>query len=266
VINARSVIAGVAPPNDGCGNATAIAPLPYVDTVLTTAATTDATDPTPMCPIDSPNPRGKSVWYVFDATAAGTLVADTFESDYDTILSVYSGNCGALQPVPDACSDDDPLDGAQSRVTLAVSPGSTYRLMASAFHDDGGNLTFHAVFSGADTASPTVSRTPTATRTATSGVLQTATASRAPSAVMTVTPTRSGTVVGTPLATPTRTATANLSGDANCDGRISAADLTAVITLIAAAARAPCGLDDANEDGVLDLADITTIVHVIFAR
>jgi hypothetical protein len=245
---AHAASAGGPPPHDQCDAAKAIAAAPYTDTALTTAATTDPTDPIPTCPIQSPNSRGKSVWYVFVAASNGTLVADTFDSDYDTILSAYSGDCGSLQPVPGACSDDDPLDGAQSRVSFAVSPGMTYRLMVSAFHDNGGNLVFHAAFA-APTASPTVSRTPTATVTRTG----TPTPTRAPSGTM-----------ATPQATATRTRTPGLSADANCDGQTTAADLPALVMLIAAGERAPCGRDDANGDGIVNVADIAATIRALF--
>jgi hypothetical protein len=199
--------------------------VPYTDTVITSAATTEPSDPTPMCGNGSP---GKSVWYVFTAPSRGTVTADTFDSNYDTILSVYTGSCGGLSPVADGCSDDDPFDGAQSKVSLPSSPGTTYYFMVSAFEDDGGSLMFRLRF-----------------------FLNPATA----------TPTRIG-----PSATPTPTAspTPGLLGDANCDGRVSAADIPALLQLIASGDRASCQLDDANGDGSLDSADIVSTVGAIF--
>jgi hypothetical protein len=229
LLSATRAVAGGTPANDRCEDATAITELPYSATALTSAATTDPADPTPQCSIDSPNSRGKSVWYAVTSSTAATVIADTFDSDYDTILTAYSGACDALQPIPDACSDDDPLDGAQSRVVIAVTPGTTYRLMVTAFNDDGGTLQLHVVAGATGGATPTL--TPS--------------------------------VAGTPL--PTRTPPGSFAGDANCDGRTTAADLTAVITLMGAGARAPCGRDDADGDGVLSAADLDAIVSLIFA-
>jgi hypothetical protein len=54
-------------------------------------------------------------------------------------------------------------------------------------------------------------------------------------------------------------------GDANCDERITAPDLTAVLEVIGTGVRAPCGGDDANGDGVVDEQDLTLIIAAIFA-
>jgi hypothetical protein len=224
--------AAAQPSNDACVNAVAISASHYADTVVTTAATAEMQDPAPTlfpdcivgpCADPESDCRGKSVWYVFTAPNAGTVVADTLDSDYDTVLSVYTGSCGSLQRVPDGCNDDDPLDGAQSSVSLPISAGTTYRFMISAFNNDGGNLVFRLMFSGM----PAMTPTPTA-------------------------------------ATPTPTATPGLTGDANCDGRETAADLAALVILISTDQRAPCGRDDATGDGVLNADDIVSVAGRIF--
>ena len=53
-------------------------------------------------------------------------------------------------------------------------------------------------------------------------------------------------------------------GDANCDGRISAADLTALTMNIVNGTHAPCGLDDVNRDSQVDSDDIAALVAVLF--
>lgn len=121
--------------------------LPYADSVSTSGASTEPSDPTPVTSPDCGNgSRAKSVWYRFTAPTTGTITADTFDSDYDTILSVYTGSCGTLTPVPGQCNDDDPFDGAQSKVLFQAPAGTTYYFMITAFENDGGNLTFHLRF------------------------------------------------------------------------------------------------------------------------
>lgn len=255
---------GVAPPpNDACANATAISTVPHTDTALTGAATTEPSDPTLMIMNDgipcggdsSEGGHAKSVWYVFTAPTDGIVTADTFDSDYDTILSVYTGSCGSFQPVSGDCNDDDPPcgcndddahDGAQSRISLLTSAGTTYYFMVSAFSNDGGNLVFHFTFA------------PSTVSTATPSSAATATSGRSP------TPTSTSLEL-TMTATPTPTAHPPLSGDANCDGRRTAADLSAEIMLIVAADRAPCGLDDTNHDGALSEDDIPGVIAALFA-
>ncbi len=228
---ALSIAASAQPANDACANATRISGTAYSDTEATSFATSGPQDPIPPDPSCVIGPcgdpggqcRGKSVWYVFTAPSAGTMVADTFDSNYDTILSTYTGSCGSFQLVPGGCNDDDPLDGAQSKVSLGAAAGATYYFMISAFNNDGGDLAFHFEFSS----------TPTTT----------------------VTPT---------VAAATPTATLGPFGDANCDGRITAADLTVLAILISARDRAPCRLDDINGDGVLDAHDIFGVTEAIF--
>jgi hypothetical protein len=55
-----------------------------------------------------------------------------------------------------------------------------------------------------------------------------------------------------------------LNGDATCNGRVTAADVTALHLLIADEARAMCRLDDATPNGVLDAADIAATIRAIF--
>jgi hypothetical protein len=72
------------------------------------------------------------------------MTANTFGSDYDTILSVYEGPCDGLTVLPDGCNDDDPRDGAQSQVSFQARAGTTYSFMVSAYDGDGGTLVFGA--------------------------------------------------------------------------------------------------------------------------
>jgi hypothetical protein len=50
----------------------------------------------------------------------------------------------------------------------------------------------------------------------------------------------------------------------NCDGRISAADLPELITLIQSNDSGECGLADANQSGIVDELDIPATVKLIF--
>src|SRR4029453_552564 len=133
-----------APAHDSCADAIALPSSPYSDTAMTTAATTDAGDPTPSCGNGS---RAKSVWYRFTAPGApGTLTAHPLGRDAETILSVYEGPCENLSAVGNACNDDDPRDGAQLQVSIQSGTSATYSFMVSAYDDDGGNLVFATTF------------------------------------------------------------------------------------------------------------------------
>ena len=133
----------IAPANDSCAGAISIPSAPFTDAAITSDATSDPSDPTPECGKGS---RANSVWYRFTSPGPGTLTVNTFDSDYDTILSVYDGSCEDLSAVPSGCNDDDPRDGAQSQVSIQTEGETTYFLMVSAFDGDGGNLMLRSRF------------------------------------------------------------------------------------------------------------------------
>lgn len=117
--------------NDDFNSATvASEPLPFSDFVSTADATTAADDPD--C-----SGNGPTVWYSYTPSTDGLIEANTFGSDYDTTLSVYTGERGALTQI--ACNDD--AGGFQSSVTWEAVADTTYHLMAGSFASGpGGNL------------------------------------------------------------------------------------------------------------------------------
>lgn len=125
------------PPNDNFANATAITSTNFSNTVDDSAATTESTDPTPPCVMDSMNPRTKTVWYAYTAGGSGPVTLDTIGSSYDTTLSVWSASGGAgnsLQFSNVACNDDIVAGVVtQSRLTFAASSGTTYYIMIAPF-------------------------------------------------------------------------------------------------------------------------------------
>ncbi len=170
--------------NDACINAAVVDGASYSRTAVTSSATTEATDPAVGCGNGS---RGKSVWYRFTAPSDGALVANTFGSNYDTILAAYRGSCGALAAVPGACNDD--TSGTQSRVSFTASAGTTYYFLVSAYANNGGALVFQLTFQG---LSPTAISSPTSTR-----LLAASTRTQVPSSTPTLASGRS-----TPTFTP----------------------------------------------------------------
>lgn len=120
------------PDNDNVDSATLVAGLPFNDAINTVEATTADTDPDCFG-------QGPTVWYEFTPDANISVEANTFGSDYDTTLSVYS-NGDQL-----ACNDDS-RDSLQSRVRFNAQADATYLLMVGAFESGtGGNLAFQVV-------------------------------------------------------------------------------------------------------------------------
>ncbi len=84
---------------------------------------------------------GADVWYAFTATEDALLVASLGAgggtADFDTVLAVFSGSCGAL--VEQACNDD--AIGLASQLTLLVSAGTTYLIEVGGWNGDSGDFT-----------------------------------------------------------------------------------------------------------------------------
>ena len=143
----------VAPPaNDDVLAAIDATPTPFTDMKDTTAATTDTggrIDPTPsiLCVGFPGAGRAHTVWYKFTPTSNGTITADTATSNYDTVLSVWTGTPGSFTNQV-ACNDDVdfPFD-LTSRVSFAATSGKQYFFMVAGFSNfDFGNSVFHLSF------------------------------------------------------------------------------------------------------------------------
>lgn len=115
-----------------------VAPLPFNHRLDTTRATQAGDDPS-LC-VEG---RSATVWYRFVAPSAGTLTVDTFGSNYDTVLAVFTGERGAL--TGQACNDD--FSGVQSQVMLGVAEGQTYFIEVASYGLVGGMLNLSASFS-----------------------------------------------------------------------------------------------------------------------
>jgi hypothetical protein len=125
------------PANDEFANAVAISTLPFTDNLNTTEATAVG-DPANDCLVD-----GHTVWYQFTPSADMRLNANTFGSDYDTGIAVYTGTPGALTQI--TCNDDAlPGHTVESNVNFDAAAGTTYYFMVgSCCGSDGGNLVFN---------------------------------------------------------------------------------------------------------------------------
>ncbi len=122
--------------NDLFADAIIISPMVYSNTQNTAGATTTFDDPSiaeGTCGTFSG--RGShSVWYAYTPAASGTLSVTTANSDFNTVLAVWTGTEGALALA--ACHDDADSTG-QSHVTLSVSGGTTYYIEVIDFNPFG---------------------------------------------------------------------------------------------------------------------------------
>jgi subtilisin family serine protease len=72
----------------------------------------------------------RSTWYRVTGTGGG-LSADTIGAEFETVLSVFRDDGGALTEV--ACNDDAALGGSTSRVVWDTEAGADYRVRAAAY-------------------------------------------------------------------------------------------------------------------------------------
>lgn len=87
--------------------------------------------------IDGSN-ASTSIWYKWVAPASGTKEFNTVGSDFDTLLAIYTGtSVGALTTIGE---DDDSGGSGTSRVTIAVTMGTTYRIRVDGYGGDTGNV------------------------------------------------------------------------------------------------------------------------------
>jgi hypothetical protein len=147
--------ASAAPANDNIGSATVVtAPAAgtgysnTVNTILATPHLAAPADPTPPCAPTGAVIGGieNSVWYTFTPASSTPITADTLTSDYDTILSVWTGTPGSLVAVAGACNDNAGTGATQvlqSQVSFNATGGTQYYFMVSSVLGDGGTTNFH---------------------------------------------------------------------------------------------------------------------------
>jgi subtilisin family serine protease len=96
------------------------------------------------------NAGGASVWYRWTPTGSGQVTVDTFGSNFDTLLAVYTGSSvGSLTPV---VSNDD-TGGLQSQVSFPATAATTYQIAVDGYNGETGSVNLHL----AQSASPPTS-------------------------------------------------------------------------------------------------------------
>jgi hypothetical protein len=131
-----------APANDDIANAVEITALPFIDNLNTSEATTTADEPADpedpaVCFVGS-----HTVWYKSTPSQNMTINANTFGSNFDTGIALYTGTPGALTFIE---CNDDVITGffTQSNVNFDAVAGQTYYFMVGSFGESpGGDLTF----------------------------------------------------------------------------------------------------------------------------
>ena len=116
------------PVNNVCSGAAAL-----TDNVYYVQNTMGASDDATPCA----GTISKGVWFTFRAPVTGMVTVDTCPSDFDTLLEVFTGSCGALTSI--GC-DDDSCGTVQSSLTFPTLAGTVYHICAGGYGGNSGNL------------------------------------------------------------------------------------------------------------------------------
>lgn len=138
--------------NDFCNNATVVSDGIY--TGNTARATRDGVS---LCDQMATSP---DVWYRWTAPCSTTLSINTCGSSFDTMLSLYTGDCGSFTEI--ACNDDFTQAGScpdqnlTSAITALVTEGTTYTIRVSGYANWSGDysLSINSAGVAADCEAP----------------------------------------------------------------------------------------------------------------
>lgn len=120
------------PPNDDFAGAVVANAVPFETLQTTRSAGLEPDEPRPCGEV------GASVWYQITPIDDVHVRLQTFGSDFDTVLAVYTGDAvDNLAPV--ACNDDA-ASGLTSAVAFEATAGVTYRIQAGGFQGEQGTL------------------------------------------------------------------------------------------------------------------------------
>jgi hypothetical protein len=101
-------------------------------------ATTAGDDPA----MEDTNKYYHTVWYRYTAAVSEEITVDTFGSDYDTVLGVWTGSRGSLTEV--VVNDDYSYpDVLQSQAVFTASAGTTYYIEIASWNTGYGELNLH---------------------------------------------------------------------------------------------------------------------------
>jgi len=112
---------------DECADAAVAMTLPLAVSVGAWNITGNATDPKLACARQPANPV-PSAWFRFRAPMDGIVDVDTGGSEFDTVLGVFTGSCGALASV--GC-DDDGGSNLTSLLSVPVTAGVDYTVVVT---------------------------------------------------------------------------------------------------------------------------------------
>jgi hypothetical protein len=90
--------------------------------------------------VDEPEHAGEpaehSIWFRWTPDSSGPVSIDTFDSDFDTLLAVYTGS--SLGSLSEVAANDQWGDTAQSKVSFVAEAGTTYQIAVDGWDGEEG--------------------------------------------------------------------------------------------------------------------------------
>ena len=135
--------------NDDFNTPKIVSALPYSDSEDTGGFTQAPDDPAMILSPCNSDPGLASAWYSFDPPTTQTYTLDTFGSNYNTVMTVWTGSRGSLSAI--ACNDNASNATSQSALSVSLSASTTYYIEIIQFRNaaygptqvGGGTLDFH---------------------------------------------------------------------------------------------------------------------------
>jgi len=134
------VVRFINPTNDNFGDAIELTGLAGVVTAVNERATRE-----PGEPLHAGNEGGHSIWYQLRAPVNGTLFLSTTNSDFDTLLAVYTGD--SVTNLTLVANNDDAFpQGDFSQLTTAVVSNQLYYIAVDGYGGTYGNVRLQYIF------------------------------------------------------------------------------------------------------------------------
>ncbi len=129
------------PANDECAGGILV-PCNSTTALNNATATTNVTDPAYSCRFGGAGQGFGTMWYSFVATGSSALIDTNGSGVSDTMLALYTGNCGSLVEI--GCDDDSGV-GLLSLINAGgLTAGTTYTIQVSSFSAASqGNITLN---------------------------------------------------------------------------------------------------------------------------
>ncbi len=123
--------------NDNFANATLLSGTSLTVTGSNVGATKESGEP-----FIAGNAGGKSVWYAWTAPSSGTVSLNTFGSNFDTLLGVFTGT-SVSQLTAIAANDDAGRGTLDSAVVFRATAGTTYMIAVDGYRGAAGSITLN---------------------------------------------------------------------------------------------------------------------------